>query len=63
MNLDLPLYNLSNVCCGPILLLFVVVVLLLGDNSIGCNVGGFATSSGADSIFYTYKKKLYEVRN
>ena len=43
---------------------FVAVVLLLGDNSIGCNLGGFATSFGADSIFYTYKKKkLYEVRN
>lgn len=50
--------NFSKVYWKPILLLFVVIVLLLGGNSIGCNGGGFATSFGADSIFYTQEEVI-----
>lgn len=61
--LDILKSNFSKVCSGPVLLLFVAIVSLLADNSIGSNGGGFTTSFGADSTFYTQKKKLYQVRN
>ena len=47
------------VCYKPLLLLFVAVVLLLGEISICCNGGGPATSFGADSIFYTQQKVIW----
>ena len=56
--LDILKSNLSKVYCKPRLLLFVVVVLL-GENSIRCNGGGFAASFGADSIFYTQEEVIW----
>ena len=72
MNLDLPCLqilmelsmldflksNFSKVCYKPLLLLFVVVVLLLGDNSVRCNGSEFTTSFGAYSIFYTQEEVI-----
>ena len=71
--LDIAKSSFSEVCCKPLLFLFVVVVLLLGENSICCNGGRFATSFGADSIGFTNsfgadsilytQEELYEVKN
>lgn len=50
--------NFSKVYCKPLLLLFVVNVLLLGEISIHCHGGGLATSFGAASIFYTQEEVI-----